>query len=54
MLKIRREVQETKFAILLGKKWFDEFDSREDSNLTVDNNFFTIEIREVKVNIWGN
>jgi hypothetical protein len=31
--KIREELQATKFAILLGKKWFDEFSNRDESTL---------------------
>ena len=51
LFKIRKELQRTKFAILLASKWFDEFDSRKDCTLTVDGNHFTIGVREVKVNI---
>jgi hypothetical protein len=36
MKEIRQILQQTKFAILLGKKWFDEFSSRENCELTVD------------------
>ncbi len=48
---VRSEIQRTKFAIILAKRWFDEFTSREDNKLTVDGNEFTIGVREVKVDI---
>lgn len=32
--RIRRYIQETKFALLLSKKWFDEFDNRDDCVVT--------------------
>ena len=44
MRTVRREIQETKFATLLGKKWFDEFSSRDENRLTVDGNEFTISL----------
>lgn len=49
--RVRKGIQETKFAIILGKLWFDEFSSREDNVLTVDEHQFTIGVREVKVSI---
>ncbi len=49
--KVRGEIQRTKFSIILAKKWFDEFTSREDNKLTIDGNEFTIGVREVKVDI---
>jgi hypothetical protein len=36
MKAARRTLQETKFSIILGRKWFDEFTSRENCELTVD------------------
>lgn len=36
MKQSRAILQQTKFAIILGKKWFDEFSSRENCELTVD------------------
>ena len=48
---VRRSIQETKFAILLGKQWFDEFDSRDDNTLTVKDKLFTIEVTEKQVDI---
>jgi hypothetical protein len=47
--ELRGEIQRTKFAILLGKQWFDEFTSREDNVLTIDGIKFTVSLREVKV-----
>ena len=49
LLDIRKDLQETKFAIILGKKWFEEFDSRESNILEIDGKMFTIGLREVKV-----
>lgn len=46
---VRRSIQEVKFAILLAKKWFVEFSSREENKLTLDDYEFTISLREVKV-----
>lgn len=59
LLDVRRDIQETKFAVILGKRWFDEFKSREDNTLTVDGHVlgmndpqtFNIVVREVQVNI---
>lgn len=51
LVSIRSQIQKTKFAVLLGKKWFDEFSSREENKLTVDKNEFTITLREVKVEV---
>ena len=47
--RVRKDIQETKFAVLLGKAWFDEFTSREDNTLEVDGHLFTVSLREVKV-----
>ena len=49
--KVRRNIQETKFAVILGKAWFDEFDSREDNTLVVGDALYTFNVREVEVNI---
>lgn len=51
LLDVRSEIQRTKFAIVLGKRWFNEFDSRNESTLVVDDNTFTISITEDKVTI---
>lgn len=45
----RREIQETKFAIVLGKKWFDEFTSREEGTLDVDGRTFVFKLGTEKV-----
>jgi hypothetical protein len=34
--ELRGDLQATKFAVILGKKWFDEFKSRDNCELTVD------------------
>ena len=51
LLSTRFDIQRTKFAILMGKKWFKEFESREDSTLEVDGKIYTIEVQETKVTI---
>lgn len=48
---VRSDIQRTKFSVLLAKKWFDEFTSREDNKLTVDGKEVTVSVREVKVEI---
>ena len=48
---IRRIIQETKFSVLLCKKWFQEFTSREDNKLTLEGYEFTISLSEKKVEI---
>jgi hypothetical protein len=49
LIKLRNEMQRTKFAIILGKRWFDEFTSREESTLQVDGVDYSIAVREVEV-----
>ena len=49
--KVRGEIQRTKFAVILGKRWFDEFTSREDNKLSLDGKDFTVSVREVKVEV---
>jgi hypothetical protein len=49
--KVRRQIQETKFAVLLCKKWFTEFSSREENQLIIDGFEFTISLTEKKVAI---
>ena len=51
LLDVRFDIQRTKFAIILGKKWFDEFESRDDSTLELDGKTFTIAVEEKKVTI---
>ena len=51
MLTIRTDIQRTKFAIVVGKKWFDEFESREDNSIVVDGRTYNIVVEEKKVNI---
>jgi hypothetical protein len=51
LLKVRYDIQATKFAIILGKHWFDEATSREDLTLTVDGFTVTIGVHETKVSI---
>jgi len=49
--QVRRQIQETKFAVLLGKQWFVEFSSREENKLTIAGFEFTISLEEKKVPI---
>jgi len=51
LLDVRFDIQRTKFSIILGKRWFDEFESRDDSTLEIDGKTFTIAVEEKKVNI---
>jgi hypothetical protein len=51
LLKIRRDIQRTKFAVVMGKASWDEFESREEQTKEVNGNEFTVSIREVKVPI---
>jgi len=51
LLNVRFDIQRTKFAIILGKRWFVEFESRDESTLEVDGNTFTISVEETKVTI---
>ncbi len=46
---VRRQIQETKFAIVLGKKWFDELTSRDNPTLDVNGYTFTFKLGEEKV-----
>lgn len=49
---LRGDIQRTKFAILLGKAWFDEFTSRSDNKIKVNDVEYTFEYRDnVKVDI---
>lgn len=47
--KIRTLIQKTKFSIILGKKWFDEFGSREETTLIVDGVTYNFILGEEKV-----
>lgn len=46
---VRTKIQRTKFAILLGKKSFVEFESREENSLVVDGKTFTISVKETRI-----
>ena len=48
---IRTRVQETKFATILGKKWFDEFKSRQETKLVLNGIEFEFELDEEEVEI---
>lgn len=49
LVKVRTEVQKTKFSVILGKKWFEEFSSREEKTLNYKGYDFTFDLKEVKV-----
>lgn len=49
--ELRKEIQKSKFAIILGKKWFDEFESYEDNVLEYDGWTFTFVLGEEQVKI---
>jgi len=51
LVKISSDVQKTKFAIILGKKWFDEFNSRFENMLEINNVQYTIDLQRKKVEI---
>lgn len=44
--EINSKINQVKFAVILGKKWFDEFPSRADNNLVIDGNSFTFSLKE--------
>jgi len=46
---VRRYIQETKFAVVLGKKWFDEFASLAETELTIGDQRLTFDLGEQKV-----
>jgi hypothetical protein len=48
---IRRTIRETMFAMILGKYWFSEFNSREDCTLDLDGQTFVISLKTVTVNL---
>lgn len=47
--EIRSKVQKTKMAVILGRKWFKEFTSRDNCELTVDDVKCIFELGEEKV-----
>jgi hypothetical protein len=49
LFRVRKDIQETKFAVLLAKAWFDEFESRDANTLTIQDTLYTITVKEVKV-----
>ena len=49
--EIRSYIQRTKFAVILGKKWFDEFSSRAENTITVDNYTLTYALSETRVDL---
>lgn len=51
LLDYRVNIQKTKFAIVLTKKWFDEFSNREDNSMELNGVTFTIDLGKEKINI---
>jgi hypothetical protein len=51
LVAVRSDIQETKFAVILGKKWFDEFSSREKNTLTLGGIEYTLSVGETKVEL---
>mgnify|MGYP006308650453 FL=1 len=49
--EIRSNIQETKMAVILGKKWFDEFQSRDETELELDDVKYTFDLSEEVVEI---
>lgn len=50
--EVRSLIQRTKFAVVLGKAWFDEFSSREESTYDLDGMLFTFKLRDdVKIEV---
>lgn len=48
---LNRTIQEAKFAVILGKKWFDEFTTRDNPTLDVDGQTFTFKLGEKTVEL---
>lgn len=46
---VRQKIQERKFALLVGKRWFSDLSTREDAKITANKNLFTFTMRDVKV-----
>lgn len=46
LVSLRTDIQKTKFAIILGKKWFDEFTNREESTITLEDKIFNFIVTE--------
>lgn len=51
LVHVRSDIQATKFSVILGKKWFDEFSSRDQSTITVDGTEFDLVVSETKVEL---
>jgi hypothetical protein len=46
---IRQDIQTSKFSVILGRKWFDEFSSRDNCELTIDGVKCSLALGEEKV-----
>ena len=49
--EISLKIQETKFSVIMAKKWFPEFKNYSEKELTVNNNLFTFNLSEKVVAI---
>lgn len=49
--EVRTKIQETKFAVIMGKSWFEEFSSRNQTEIVVDGNKFNFVLKEEEVEI---
>jgi hypothetical protein len=46
---VRQDIQTSKFSVILGRKWFDEFSSRDNCELTIDGVKCSLSLGEEKV-----
>jgi len=51
LLDTRFDIQRAKFSTILGKQWYDEFDSRDNCSLNVDGKDFVFEVKDTKISI---
>jgi hypothetical protein len=52
LISVRSRIQRSKFAVLLGRQWFEEFQTRADNSLMVDGVQYTFEVDDnVKVEV---
>lgn len=49
--EVRQDIQVTKFSVILGRRWFEEFSSRTENEIDVGSNHFTLSLKEVQVEI---
>lgn len=49
--ELRAKIQKNKFAVILGKQWYDEFTSRDNAVIEVDGKTFTFVLKEEVVKL---